>query len=463
MATILVAASAAFSEAQTLFSTGFESPGYSPGGLTRQNSWYTFGNGNAGNPQVQNTVVRTGSQAISVNASGAVGYSLHELTYSDSGANKIVEGSIQLNMASLGTSWNGLCFIGGNDSNPTVGCLSVSTFGAPFITNFVNPIVGRAVAPGTWNEFRLRLDFTAQTMTGFVNGNTIGTVPFRSAVRTLAAVGFGFSAIPGSNIAYFDDLSVSASAPSVPLPTFRSDQPLLQSFSGRPGLSSGTWVELYGTNLSTTTREWACADFTANCTQAPTSLDGVRVNINNRPAFVRYISPTQINAQVPDDGGATGPVQITVTNSLGTSAPITMNKTAESPALLTTPSFLVGGKQYVAALYSDNATFVGPVGLIAGAAFRPAKVGDVIIVYAVGCGATNPASPTGTVLAAPVPVAGTVRVSFGQTPAAVQAFVSALGLCQLNVTVPSVPSGDIAISASVNGTATGQTLFTTIQ
>ncbi len=177
---------------------------------------------------------------------------------------------------------------------------------------------------------------------------------------------------------------------------------------------------------------------------------------------MRYVSPTQINAQVPDDG-ATGPVQITVVNSLGTNAPIKMNKTAESPALLTTPSFLVAGKQYVAALYSDNAAFVGPVGLIAGTAFRPAKVGDVIIIYAVGCGTTNPASPTGTALAAPVPVAGTVRVSFGQTPAQVQSFVSALGLCQLNVTGPNVPSGDIAITASVNRTGTGQTLFTTIQ
>jgi uncharacterized protein (TIGR03437 family) len=450
------------SQAGSLFSDGFDSPGYSLGALTSQNLWYTISGANAGNPQVQNRVVRSGNQAVSVNASGAEGFSLHALTYNDSGASKVVEGSVYINMETLGSSWIGQCFIAGAAPYPVLGCLSVSTFGFPFITNGLRSIVGEtALRAGVWNHLRLSLDFAAQTMSGYVNVRSIGTIPFPSSAHNLGAVGFGFNGIPGPNVAYFDDIAVSVSPVGV-APALRSSQPLLQSFSGTPGLSSGTWVELYGTNLAATTREWNCNDFTANCTQAPISIDGVSVNINSKPAFVRYVSPTQVNVQVPDDG-VTGPAPITITNAFGTSAPITMNRTAQSPALLTTPSFNAGGKQYVAALYPDNVTFVGRTGLIPGVPFRPARPGDAIVIYAVGCGPTNPAHPAGTVVAAPLPVAGAVQVMFGQTMAQAQAFVSGLGLCQFNVTVPNLPSGDISIDASVNGSATGQTLFTTIQ
>ena len=43
----------------------------------------------------------------------------------------------------------------------------------------------------------------------------------------------------------------------------------------------------------------------------PTSLDGVSVNVGSKPAYVYFISPTQINVQAPDVG--TGPVPVTVT------------------------------------------------------------------------------------------------------------------------------------------------------
>ena len=55
---------------------------------------------------------------------------------------------------------------------------------------------------------------------------------------------------------------------------------------------------------------WGGADF--NGPNAPTSLDGVSVTVNNKPAFVYYISPGQININVPDDT-ATGEVAIQVT------------------------------------------------------------------------------------------------------------------------------------------------------
>lgn len=255
-------------------------------------------------------------------------------------------------------------------------------------------------------------------------------------------------------------LSEAAVAPT--RPQIRSEQPVLQAFSGQPKLSSGTWLEIYGTNLSTTTREWAGSDFQGG--RAPTELAGVRVNIHGKPAFVRYVSPTQVNVQAPDDD-ATGDVSIEVINQNGTSNAVTMQKTKVSPALLTTPAFNVGGKQYVAALHPDFRTFVGPANLIQGVPFRPARPGDTIIIFAVGCGPTNPPSAAGQFYSDARPLSLPVRVTFGETVANAQGFLAAnaVGLCQFNVTVPNVGAGDVRIDASVDGVATGQTLFTTVQ
>jgi len=245
-------------------------------------------------------------------------------------------------------------------------------------------------------------------------------------------------------------------------PAIRATQPVLQAFSGMPGLSSGTWLEIYGTDFSPNTREWGGADFSGN--QAPTNLDSVRVNVNGRPAFVRFISPNQVNVQAPDDT-ATGPVNVEVINPAGTSNAVSVMKTRVSPALLTTPAFNVGGRQYVAALHPDFVTFVGRVGLIAGVPFRPAAPGATIIVFAVGCGGTNPASPAGQFFPDARSLASPFQVSFGQTNAQAVALLAAqaIGLCQFNITVPNVPDGDIQINATVDGTSTGQTLFTTVQ
>ena len=47
------------------------------------------------------------------------------------------------------------------------------------------------------------------------------------------------------------------------------------------------------------------------------SLGGTSVTINNRPAYLWYVSPGQINLQLPDDT-ATGSVSVVVTTAGGT-------------------------------------------------------------------------------------------------------------------------------------------------
>ncbi|MFN7918645.1 MAG: choice-of-anchor V domain-containing protein [Bryobacteraceae bacterium] len=262
---------------------------------------------------------------------------------------------------------------------------------------------------------------------------------------------------------FLNNFTLTPAAPAQK-PEIRSEQPILQSFSDKAALSSGTWLQIFGTNLSPTTRSWAGGDFTENGTLGPTSLDGISVKINGKNGFINYISPTQINVNSPDDDSV-GPVDVEVINPAGSSK-TTITKTKVSPAMLTTPAFNVGGKQYVAALHLDQTTFVGRANLIAGAPFKPAAAGEKIIIYAVGCGPTNPASPAGRVVSEIRNLASPVQVRFGQTVAtSVQAFLTPpfVGLCRIDVTVPNVASGDIAIETTIDGVATGQNLFTTIQ
>ena len=249
-----------------------------------------------------------------------------------------------------------------------------------------------------------------------------------------------------------------------PPPSIRAADPVLQAFTGKAGLSAGTWIEIYGTNLSPTTRQWAGSDFQGN--RAPTSLDGVSVNVNGKPAFVSYISPTQVNVQAPDDD-AVGPVPVEVVNAGGRSS-TTVNKTKVSPALLTTPLFNIGGKQYAAALHKDLRTFVGRPNMIQGVAFRQARPGDTIILYAVGCGPTNPPTPAGQVSSDVRQLALPTQVRFGNTVAQAMGFLEPpyVGLCRFNITVPNVAgdaNGDIALEVSVDGVASGQNLFTVVQ
>ena len=88
---------------------------------------------------------------------------------------------------------------------------------------------------------------------------------------------------------------------STPAPAISS---ALNAATGQATIAASTYVALYGTGLSTTNpgRTWAAADFTANSngTQSmPTSLDGTTVTVGGVPAYVEYVSPTQLNIVTP--------------------------------------------------------------------------------------------------------------------------------------------------------------------
>jgi uncharacterized protein (TIGR03437 family) len=200
--------------------------------------------------------------------------------------------------------------------------------------------------------------------------------------------------------------------------------------SFQPGLASATWISVFGTNLSASTYAWQNSDFVNGL--LPTSLQGVSVSINGVAAYVAYISPTQINVLAPDDA-TIGTVQVQVTAANQTSNALSTPKTALAPAF-----FTLGGGAYVAALHADYSV-VG--------ASNPAKPGETILLYGTGFGPTTP--PT------PAPLANPVQIKIGGIAATV-AFAGLVGpgLYQFNVTVPSLPTGDAPVLATIEGVAT---------
>src|ERR1700680_4380418 len=61
-----------------------------------------------------------------------------------------------------------------------------------------------------------------------------------------------------------------------------------------PIIAPNTWVEIKGANLAPAgdIRTWQGSDFLNN--QMPVKLDRVSVTVNNKSAYVYYISPTQV-------------------------------------------------------------------------------------------------------------------------------------------------------------------------
>lgn len=230
-------------------------------------------------------------------------------------------------------------------------------------------------------------------------------------------------------------------------------------------IEPGSWVAIYGSNLSTTSRSWTSADIVNG--NLPTSLSGVSVKINNKPAYVYYISPTQINVQAPDDT-ATGSVSVTVTNASGTSAASTVTLASVSPAFFTLDGKYAAGvipasTGYYLAGTASAYDLLGPTGKFAYNT-RPVKKGELLELYMTGFGVANPTVPAGIVYSSASQAVAPVSLSVGGVVLNETAYVVGAGLYQMNVTIPAnVASGDNALTAIVNGVQTPTGIYITVQ
>jgi uncharacterized protein (TIGR03437 family) len=152
------------------------------------------------------------------------------------------------------------------------------------------------------------------------------------------------------------------------------------------GVAPGEWVTITGTALATgPPHTW-----NLNATQLlPTSLGGVAVSFNGKPAALLYVSATQINALVP----ATvfpGSVQVMVESNGVSGDPFTITATATRPAIYALPTSN-GATFFVTAALAGTATLVGN-SAVDPRVLRAVQPGDVLDLYMVGLGGTMDSS-----------------------------------------------------------------------
>jgi uncharacterized protein (TIGR03437 family) len=172
----------------------------------------------------------------------------------------------------------------------------------------------------------------------------------------------------------------------------------------------------------------------------PLSLADVSVTINGLAAPLLYISPGQINAQVPF-ALAPGPAAVVVRMNGKPSPPFPITIRGAAPGL-----FHDAAGQ-AAALDADGSR---------NSAQNPAAAGSLVSVFFTGQGATASPVDDGAAPPAGPPVAASLAVSatVGGAPAEVQFAGLApgfAGLAQINLKVPALASGAYPVAISIAG------------
>lgn len=193
---------------------------------------------------------------------------------------------------------------------------------------------------------------------------------------------------------------------------FVSPNGVVPVYGSTNAIQPGEWVSIYGNNLAEQTAFWK-GDF-------PTSLGGVSVTINGKPAYLWYVSPTQINLQAPDDP-AIGSVQVVLTTSRGTVSS-TVHLASVAPSFELLDSTHVTGiilRQDGSGSYGGGSYDILGPGISLGYPTIPAKAGDAVELFGVGFGPTTGTVPAGKAFTGSAPTSNRVRLLIGSSPVAV--------------------------------------------
>ncbi|HWP85801.1 MAG TPA: hypothetical protein VNN17_11460, partial [Terriglobia bacterium] len=271
----------------------------------------------------------------------------------------------------------------------------------------------------------------------------------RTDARGAAAVRVRLGAVPGAVViraaaagtAAFADFSLtSLHPPAVPAlgvlnaASFALSPPFQP---GVPTVSPGALISVFGTGLSATTAA-------ASAFPLPSTLGGSSVEIGGIFAPLLYVSPGQINAQVPFPL-ASGLTTLRVWNTLSASTPIFIAVQPSFPGIFTRDA---SGSGVGAFLHNDTQRPVTPE--------NPAIPGEHLQMYATGLGAISPPVASGqpgrlqplstTVL----PV--TVTINGAPAPVSFAGLAPGLaGVYQVNIQVPELSPGMAQVVLTAGG------------
>jgi uncharacterized protein (TIGR03437 family) len=347
-----------------------------------------------------------------------------------------------------------------DDNNVRVRCINGS--GPPCATG-LEYVTHTGARPA---EFTYAVDWTAP-------GTDVGEVIF-----TVAAVG------ADGDLGTNGDRSYTTQVPSLYAP---SNQPALReggvvsaaSFQAPGGaIARGALVSLFGEGLAPpdfrreVTREDLAGDGRLPIELNRIGVDILIPNADAIPAYILFVSEKQINIQVPAlPAGFSGRVDVQPVFNRGRgSNEVRGNRVGVTvlpavPALFTFP-----GGRYAAAVHSavPAGVPVGPPGLFVNS--RPARPGDVILVFGTGFGPTQPPVEPGSLAVGAAPLTGSVTARIGGLALGsgdilyAGAAPSFAGLQQFNLRIPAgLGSGDLPIVLGVAGLETQSGVFLRVE
>jgi uncharacterized protein (TIGR03437 family) len=221
-----------------------------------------------------------------------------------------------------------------------------------------------------------------------------------------------------------------------------SNNGLVNAASYLANIAPGSLISIFGTDLS---RNVAAAQDTP----LPTTMGGVTVTIGGREAPLVYVSPAQINAQVPYETPE-GDAAIVVSAANLTTAPASARISAAAPGIFLLSNNLPAVQNQDSSLNTNQ---------------NPAPAGSIVVAYLTGMG--QPESPVATGAIAPAiplarsrfPVTATVA---GQPAEVLFAGLSPgwVGLVQVNLRLPQLPPGTHPLVISINGVSSNQAVIT---
>ena len=220
-------------------------------------------------------------------------------------------------------------------------------------------------------------------------------------------------------------------------PVFTADN-VLSVFAVQPvvayaPLAPGQVISIYGQRLAD--------QVVANTSPSlPIQLSNTQVIIGGESVPLYYVSPTQVNAFMPVGINTNTRQQILIQNGPTYSQPVSVDVAQAQPTLLS-----AGGGAYALAYRGTQSFQVS--------AASPAQAGDILVLYAVGLGMTNPSVPDGVASPPNALTVAPVTVTIGGKTATVQyAGLAAtfVGLYQINIVVPDAVTPGTAVPLSVS-------------
>jgi uncharacterized protein (TIGR03437 family) len=341
----------------------------------------------------------------------------------------------------------------------------VTGLGTPDVNNLVtawhgNIVTSKATVTMTLAASAARVAFSATTIltatvTGAGSATPTGTVTFTIGTDTLGTAALNSSGVAaltlsgvqlavGANAitAQYDgdttyyggsaSVSVIETSPTNGLP---SVQAASNAASFTQDFAPGGIVSVFGSQL-------APATASASSVPLPTMLAGTTVTIQGITAALYYVSPTQLNVQIPYEVTPGSGISLRVVNN-GESSFYSFSVAATSPALFTTNSQGTGQGAILNTAYQ----------LVNGS--NPATPGTTYLqIYCMGLGAVShqpadgAAAPSGTL--AETTVTPTVTIG-GVTENAIFAGLAPgyVGLYQVNALVPASVAAGSAVNVSI--------------